>query len=337
MIKIGVIGCGYWGPNYIRVFSELSASYVSVFCDINANKLEHIKRIYPSIKQTKKYMDVLRDPKIDAVCISTPASTHYEIARDSLLHGKHVLVEKPFVLDIKEGKDLVKIAKNEKRILMVGHVYLYHPVIQKIREYICNNELGSLYCLHSTRTGLGPIRRDVNAMWDLAPHDISIFLYLLDNMPLNVSARGASYLQEGIEDVVFTTLEFPEKILCNVHTSWLDPYKIRNLTLVGSRKMLVFNETDPYEKVKILNKGASVKESHESFGDFLFQVRTGDIYIPRIEFSEPLKNQCQHFLECIYKDKQPLTDGKEGLRVIKVLEAAHLSLRNNGASVEVEP
>ena len=335
MIKIAVIGCGYWGPNYIRTFNELPSSSVYLCCDIDVDRLNYIKRIYPFVNITTNYADILKNPKIDAVCISTPASTHYEIAKESLLHGKHVLVEKPLTLSVNDGEDLIKIAKDQKRILMVGHVYLYHPAVQKIKSYIKNGKLGDLYYLYSVRTGLGPIRRDVNAMWDLAPHDVSIYLHLLDQMPKNVSARGASYLQNGIEDVVLLYMEFPGKVMGYIHVSWLDAYKVRKMTIVCKGKMLVFDDTNSSEKLKIFDQGVATGEP-STYGEFLLQVRTGDIYIPKIESTEPLRNQCMDFIECIEKNVNPKANGEEGLKIVKVLEAAQRSLEKGGASINVQ-
>jgi len=336
MVNVGVVGCGYWGPNYIRIFNELLSSLVTVACDIDPKQREHIKRIYPSVRTCENWHHILDDEKVDAVCIATPASSHYPMAKESLLHGKHVLVEKPLALHVSEVEDLARVAEEKKKILMVGHVYLYHPVARKMKEYVENGLLGQLYYLYSTRTGLGPIRNDVNAMWDLAPHDISMCIHLLDRMPTKVSARGASYLQKDIEDVVFLTLEFPEGVIASIHLSWLDPYKIRRMTLVGKEKMMVFDDTDPVEKLRIFDKGASMPESASSYGDFLLQVRMGDVNIPRIESMEPLKVQCEHFLECIEKNQTPLTNAKEGQRVTKVLEAASRSLEIGGSSVDIK-
>jgi predicted dehydrogenase len=334
MVKVAVVGCGYWGPNYVRTFNELPSSSVSLLCDINTERLKQIKRIYPFIKITTNLPEILENSKIDAVCVSTPASTHYKIVKESLLHGKHVLVEKPLTLNVKEGEDLVKIAQDQKRILMVGHVYLYHPAVQKVKSFIQNGELNNLYYLHSIRTGLGPIRRDTNAMWDLAPHDISIYMYLLDQMPKNISARGASYLQDGIEDVVSLSMEFQRQIMGYIHVSWLDAYKIRKLTIVSKNKMVEFDDTNSNEKLKIFNQGVSPQEP-STYGEFLLQVRTGDIYIPKIEPLEPLRNQCLDFIKCVENNIDPLATGIEGVKVVKVLNAAKASLNGNSSLVEI--
>jgi len=335
MVTIAVIGCGYWGPNYVRTFNELPSSNVCSCCDLDVTRLNYVKGIYPFIKTTTNHLRILDNPRIDAVCVSTPASTHYGIVKESLLHGKHVLVEKPLTLNVKEGEDLMKTAQDQNRILMIGHVYLYHPAVQKVKNIIQNNELGELHYLHSVRTGLGPIRRDVNAMWDLAPHDISIYLHLLGQIPKNVSARGASYLQNNVEDVVSLSMEFPRKIMGFIHVSWLDARKTREMTIVGKTKMVVFNDTNSNEKLKIYHQGVATREP-STYGEFLLQVRTGDIFAPKIESTEPLRKQCMDFVECIEKGSEPLSNGKEGLKVLKVLEAAQLSLKNDGSLVEIK-
>lgn len=333
MVNIAVIGCGYWGPNYVRTFSELPSSKVSVCCDLDSNRLDYIKGMYPLVKTTTNYHDLLQDPEIDAVSVSTPASTHYEIAKESLLLGKHVLVEKPLTLSVKEGKELLSIAQKQMKVLMVGNVYLYHPAVQKVKSYLSSENI-ELYYLYSIRTGLGPIRRDTNALWDLAPHDISIFLYLLGQMPQNASVRGASYLQNGIEDVAVMALEFPRNIMGYIHVSWLDPYKVRKLTIVSNSKMLVFDEGNSIEPLKIFDRGVSKLEA-SSYGEFLLEVRGGDIYAPKIESAEPLRRMCADFVECIDKGANPISNGEVGLKTVRILEAAQRSLKNKGAPVNV--
>ena len=328
MINSGIIGLGYWGPNYVRIFNELSQSKISYCCDIDDTKFEHIKHANPLIETTNNYKDLLFSSDVDAVIVSTPASTHYKIVKDCLESGKDVLVEKPIALNSKDAEELVKLAKKKKRSLMVGHTFVYHPVVQKLKEYVYNGDLGDIYYLHFSRTGLGPIRKDVNAMWDLAPHDISMLLYLLEDMPIEVSAKGQSYLQEGVEDVVFMTLRFPKNILASIHVSWLDPYKIRRVTVVGSKRMAVFDDVNKLETLKIFDKGIDRygEKSYADYGEFQLSIRDGDVHIPKIEMSEPLKNQCKHFLECIQERKKPLTNGEEGLKVVKILEDAQESL-----------
>jgi len=321
--------------NYVRVFNELPQSETYWCCDLDINKLNYIKNAYPFAKVSEDYKDILNNPEIDAVCISTPASTHYKIAKECLQSGKDVLVEKPFTMSVAEGKKLIKLSEETKRIIMVGHIFRYNHAVQQLKKYISNGDIGNVYYIHASRTGLGPIRNDVNAMWDLAPHDISIILYLLDSEPSNVIARGQSFLQEGKEDVVFMTLEFPNKIIANIHVSWLDPQKVRKVTVVGSKKMAVFDDTENLERLKIFDKGATIHKPAESYGEFRLLLRDGDIHIPKVDTTEPLKKEALHFLECIKERKKPLTDGEDGLKVVKILEAAQKSLKNNGKTVDV--
>jgi len=328
MINIGIIGLGYWGPNYVRIFNELEQSKISYCCDIDGAKTDQVKRTNPFIETSKDYKDLLLASDVDAIVVSTPASTHYKIVKDCLSAGKDVLVEKPIALSTKDAEELVNIAKKNKRILMVGHTFVYNPVVQKLKEYIYNGDLGDIYYLYFSRTGLGPIRRDVNAMWDLAPHDISMLLYLLEDMPTEVSAKGQSYLQEGVEDVVFMTLRFPENIMASIHVSWLDPYKVRRATVVGSKRMAVFDDVNKLETLKIFDKGIDKysEKSYADYGEFQLSIRDGDVHIPKIEMREPLKNQCKHFLECVRERKEPLTNGEEGLNVVRILEDAQKTL-----------
>lgn len=329
MINIGIIGVGYWGPNYVRIFNELQESNIYVCCDIDSKRLELVRMINSTIKITNNYTELLTDPQVDAVVVSTPASLHYRITKECLEAGKDVLVEKPMTLNTKEAEELIDIAKGAGKILMVGHTFEFNPGIQNIKEYMDRGDLGDIYYLHFSRTGLGPIRKDVNAMWDLAPHDISILLYLLNEMPVEVSATGQWYIQKGIEDVVFMYLKFPNNVIASVHTSWIDPYKIRKTTIVGSKKMLVFDDTENLERIKIFDKGVQTTGNVDSYGEFRLQLREGDIHIPRVEGGEPLKNEVSHFLKCVIDREVPRTDGKSGLRVVKVLDAAQKSLKNN--------
>jgi len=279
------------------------------------------------------------NPNVDAVVVSTPASTHYEMVKECLEYGKDVLVEKPFTLSSRDAEELVVLARKKERVLMVGHTFIYNPAFCELKRLASSGDLGGIYYLHFSRTGLGPIRKDVNVMWDLAPHDLSMLLHLVEEMPVRVSARGQSYLQEGIEDVVFMTLDLPNGVLAGVHASWLDPYKIREVTVVGSKKMAVFDDVEKLETLKIFDKGVerSGEKIYAGYGEFQLSVRDGDIRIPKIEPGEPLKNQCKHFLECITKRKEPITGGEEGLKVVQILEAAQKSLGSNGVPISVYP
>jgi len=293
-----------------------------------------MRRQYSSVKLTKDYLEVLEDPGVDAVCVSTPASTHYQVAKDSLMHGKHVLVEKPMTVNVRQAEELCALSEKTKKVLMVGHVYEYHPCIKKLKELIESGELGEIYYLYLTRTGLGPVRNDVNVLWDLASHDISILLYLIKTKPTQVSAVGSSYLQANIEDVAFMTLSFPHNIIANIHVSWLDAVKIRKTTIIGSKKMVVFDDTESLERVKIFGQGLSFAPL-TSYGEFRLLLRRGDIHIPNVKVEEPLKIECQHFLDCIQSNAKPRTDGREGIKAIKILEKAQESLEHSGKLIEL--
>jgi len=273
-------------------------------------------------------MEILEDPNIQGIIICTPATTHYSVARAALQQDKHVLVEKPLTTSSIEAKELLLLAEERKRVLMVGHVFLYNSAIMQIKQYIDNGDLGKILYVYSSRTGLGPVRSDINVCWDLAPHDISILCYLLNKKPLHVTSNGEWYLKQGNEDVAFNTIEFDQNLIANIHVSWLDPIKIRKLTLVGTKKMLVFNDILPTEKIKIFDKGFTYERPLGDFGDFQLSLRDGDILIPKIKITEPLTEQCIDFIACIKNNKKPKSDGEHGLLVVQVLEAMSASLKS---------
>ena len=332
MLKIGVIGAGYWGKNHVRVFSELNCELVGI-ADSDPAKESLAKK--HGTKFFTDYKELLK--KVDAVSIVVPADLHYTVAKECLLAGKHVLIEKPFVLDEKEGEELIKIARANNLKIMVGHIFKYNAAVRKIKEYIDNGTLGNLYYIYSTRVNLGIVRKDLNAMWNFAPHDISILLHLLESEPYEVVAKGHCYLQKDIEDVVFMTLSFPNNVLAHVHVSWLDPHKIRKITFVGSEKMLVYDDVSTDEQIKIYDKSIIVdKSGWDSFGEFQFKTRSGDVVIPTFKMNESLKVECQHFLDCIENDEKPLSDGVEGLKVLKILNAAQKSLKEEGKPIKIQ-
>ena len=305
--------------------------------DLSDKSLATSKRIEPSVITTKDHSELLASDEVDAVVISSSAETHFPIAMEALAHNKDVLVEKPFVLTIKEGEELVALAESKGRILMVGHLLKYHPAVTRLKELVTSGALGRVFYICSKRVNLGVVRANENALWSLAPHDISVMLYLLDRDPVMVSATGQSYIQKGIEDVVFFTLYFSSGEMCNGHVSWLDPHKIREFIVVGSKKMVVFDDMEATEKVKIYDKGVEgAAESYASYGEAI-AIRMGDINVPWIRMVEPLRTEALHFLECVKERKTPLTDGKDGMKVLRVLEAAQHSLRNGGTPVKLEP
>jgi len=336
MLKISIIGCGYWGPNYVRIFNELEGSKVSYCCDLDKKNLKKIKRLYPTVKTSENYKEVAKDVDTNAIVVATPLNTHYEIAKYCLERKKHVLIEKPFTSNSDQGKELMEIANKNGLILMTGHVYEYNPGIIKLKEII-EKKLGKIYYITAERLGLGPIRKHANALWDLATHDISIALFLLNALPEEVSVEGESYIQNNVEDLVFVNLKFSKNVIYNIYASWLAPEKIRKITVVGQKGMVVFDDVNKSEMLKIYERNIdkTLLNSTPEYSDHQSIVTIGDIFIPQIEQCEPLKNQAKHFLECISENKKPITDAQVGLNVIRVLEAAEQSLRTHGKIIKI--
>jgi predicted dehydrogenase len=332
-VRIGLIGYGYWGPNLARNFHQLPEAWLLACADADPSRLNEAARFYSFQQTATDYRELVDNPLLDGIVVATPARSHYRIARAALEGGKHVLVEKPLAMASAEAEDLAACARAHDRVLMVGHTFEYNPAVWKIKELLASGGIGDLYYVYSNRVNLGRVQLDVNALWSIAPHDISILLYLLESLPLTVSARGATFVSEKIEDVVFVLLTFPQNVIAHIHASWLDPSKTRQMTLVGSEKMIVYDDVDPEAKLKIYDKG--VYKRGAAFGEFQLRVHSGDIHIPKIDLTEPLRNECLHFVECIRDHKHPLTDAENGLRVVRVLEAAQRSLELNGAIVEI--
>jgi len=334
-IKIGIIGCGYWGPNLIRNFVELPTSEVVVVADLKKDRRDHIQNSYPQIITTADYQDVFLHG-VDAAVVATPPPTHFPIAQDCLNHGLHVLVEKPLTLDSAQARQLTELAREKSLTLMVGHTFEYNMAVHALKKLIGSGELGQLYYLDAARLSLGLFQKDLNVLWDLAPHDISILIYLLGKLPISVSSHGTACVFPNIHDVAYVDLAFPENIMAHVHVSWLDPCKVRRVTVVGSQKMAVYNDIESLEKIKIYDKGVSVPHYTNSFAEFQCSYRYGDVLIPNIKFTEPLRVECQHFLDCITNGTPPCSGGEDGWQVVKVLEAAQRSLLNAGHQEVIE-
>jgi predicted dehydrogenase len=333
MARIGVVGLGAWGWNVARSFAELKDCELVTCCDVDPKRTAAAARAWPSAAAAADLGEMLTRDTIDAVVISSPAVTHYTLARQALLAGKDVFIEKPFTLNVAHAEDLAELAEQQHRVLMVGHLLEYHPVVRRLRAMIQSGELGEVYYIYTQRVNLGRIRGDENALWSFAPHDLSQIMFILGMEPTNVSARGQSFIQDGIEDVVFLSLFFENRIMAHIHLSWLDPHKVRKTTIVGTHKMAVFDDTEASEKLKIYNNHAEVP-TIRNYGDSI-QVRFGDILIPRVDMSEPLKVECQHFLECVHKRSTPLSDAYDGLRVVRILEAAQQSMEQDGVPVQI--
>ncbi len=342
MVNVGLIGCGYWGPNLLRNLNQLENTRVIKVADLRKERRDYVHRNYPQIQTTKNHEEIMEDPDIQAVAIATEARSHYTFVKSALEKDKHVLVEKPMAMNSKEGQKLVDLAEDAKKVLMVGHTFIYNSAVRALKRYIQGGEVGDVYYIYAQRLNLGRVREDINAMWNLAPHDISILNYLLDAEPVSVSAKGVSYIQEGIEDVVFMTLTYPHKVTAHIHVSWLDPSKVRRYTVVGSKKMIIYDDVSD-AKLQIYDKGITKKtittafDQADDFGKFQLIQRAGDILIPQIKYIEPLRTECIHFVECIKKGDKPITDGRNGLAVIHVLEAAGVSLCSSGREITIKP
>jgi len=336
MLRIGIIGIGHWGPNYARIFNgQIPGATLTACVDKVRSRLEGIRAQYPQVELLTDHREMIERRLVDAVAICTTATTHRAIAEDCLAAGLDVLVEKPIAASSVDAQAIIDKAQQEQRVLMVGHTFLFNPAVQAMKHYIESGQLGRVLYFHFQRTGLGPIRQDVNALWDLAPHDLSMLSYWLETEPTEVVARGQSYLKRGCDDVVFLTLRYPQDVLASIHVSWLDPVKIRKATIVGDRRMAVFDDVNASEKLRLYDKGASYQPAGGDFGAFVAAVRDGDILIPSLENKEPLREQLGHFVECVLERKQPVAGGAEGLAVVRVLEAAQAELDRPRAEVEV--
>ena len=332
-VGIGLVGCGRWGLNYLRAFSEIDGCRMVAACDLSPDRLHEAERRAAGVRTGTDLDALLGASDVEAVIVATDATRHYEVARAALEAGKDCLVEKPLTTDVDQARELRDLARRKDRLLMVGHVFRYNPGINHLQKVIGSGALGQLEYLTFTRTNLGPIRSDVNVVWDLMTHDVSILLHFLNQAPSWVSAQGASFLSSDCEDVAFATLGFEDGVVANIRASWLDPRKVREITVVGSGKMAFFNDLETQEPVRIFDKGAMREPSYESFGEFKLVTRTGDVVSPAIPASEPLKNQCQHFLRSVMTRRPVLSDGNDGLRVVEVVVAINQSIAQRGVPV----
>lgn len=336
VVNIAVLGCGYWGINYVRVFNELPNTRITAVCDQRPERLAEVCRRFHDVDVTFDISDVLQRKDVDAIVVCTPATTHYEFAFSGLKQGKHILIEKPITTTAGEAENLLNSAESQRLVLMVGHTFLYNNAVHKMKELIGNSDLSNVYYLYGRRTNLGPVRHDVNAIWDLAPHDISIFNYLLDRKPQWVSATGSKVLRNCREDVGFISLGYSDSTVGHIHVSWADPNKVREVVVVSSERRIVFDDLNSKEPVRVFEKGIEPARGEASnFGEYHFEMRDGDIISPKIAVSEPLKNQCTHFIKCITEGQRPLTGGEAGLEVVQIMEAIDRSIAQRGAPVAI--
>ena len=321
-VSVGVVGLGYWGPNLARNFAALPGAQLRWCCDDDAAVRERLAARYPGTRITARLDDLLDDPGLDAVVLATPVRTHARLAVRVLEAGKHCFVEKPLAQTVPDAERAVHAARAAGRVLMVGHLLQYHPGVNKLKEIAASGELGDIHYIYGNRLNLGKLRSDENALWSLGAHDVSVLLYLADEEPYEMSARGESYMREGVEDVVFCYLRFPSGLSAHLHLSWLDPHKERRFTVVGSRRMATFDDMDPERKVSVYDKGFDQKA--DTYGEYI--TRAGDIWSPRVANDEPLRLECEHFIACVRDGRRPLSDGESGLRVVRVLDGLQRSL-----------
>ncbi|MGO9085587.1 MAG: Gfo/Idh/MocA family protein [Candidatus Sulfotelmatobacter sp.] len=331
VVRFGVVGYGYWGPNVVRNLNQLEKAEVLTVCDKSTASIQRIQKAYPQVDVTSDPADLMSSAEIDAVAVVTPVWTHYELAKAALENGKHIFVEKPFTSNVAQAEELIDLAARKNLKIMVDHTFLFTGAVKKIKQLLDEDALGKLYYYDSTRVNLGLFQHDVNVIWDLAPHDLSIMDYLIQEGPEAIVATGQTHLN-GFEDVAFITVYFPDKIIAHLNVNWLSPVKVRTTLIGGEKKMLVWNDLEADEKIKIYDKGVSVT-NREGVYNLLVNYRTGDMWAPKIQQTEALTGELSYFVDCIRKDETPMNDGKAGLRVVKMLEAAGESLRQRGALV----
>jgi predicted dehydrogenase len=332
---VGVIGCGYWGPLLVRNFKGLPNCHLKALCDVKADRLKHLRMLYPEVEAVTDYEHFLNGMNLDAIVIATPVKHHYPLAKASLLAGKHTFIEKPMASSSAECQELIEIAKRNGLVLMIDHTFLYSSPVQKIVDIIEAGDLGDIRYINSRRLNLGLFQKDINVAWDLAPHDISIILHILGEFPVSINCQGNAHVTPRIEDVTNMSLSFRNKRFATIQSSWLEPRKVREMTIVGTRRMIVYDDLQTHEKIRVYDVRVERPPHYDSFAEFHYSYHYGDSYIPHIQQEEPLKVACQHFLDCIATGRQPLTCGQAGLEMVRILEAASASLKMNGAPVNL--
>jgi predicted dehydrogenase len=332
-VTVGVIGCGYWGPLLVRNFKSLPDCQLKAVCDLNRERLKHIKTLYPDIEGITQPQQLLNGSGFDAIVIASPVKHHYSLAKASLLAGKHTFIEKPMASSSAECEELIDIAKRNGLVLMLDHTFLYSSPVQKIAQIVQAGDLGEIRYINCRRLNLGLFQKDINVAWDLAPHDISIILHILDEFPIAVNCQGNAHITPGIEDVTNMSLFFPRKRFATIQSSWLEPRKIREMTIVGTRRMIVYDDLRVREKIRIYDARVERPPHYDTFAEFQYSYHYGDSYIPYLHQEEPLKLACQHFIDCINTLSEPLTGGRQGLEMVRILEAATASLKTNGAPI----
>jgi predicted dehydrogenase len=333
--NVGVVGCGYWGPNLVRNFRSLPDCRLKLICDISEERIRHLRALYPEVEGSTNLQSFLDNGGLDAVVIATSVKHHFPMAKASLLAGKHTLIEKPMAASTAQCEELIEIAQKQGLVLMVGHTFLYSPAVRKIKEIVASNDIGDIRYISARRLNLGLFQKDINVAWDLAPHDISIIQHIMGERPTSVCCTGSAHVTPGIEDFTSMSLAFSGARSAIIQSSWLDPRKIREMTVVGTRRMIVYDDIATQEKIKIYDARVDRPPHYDTFAEFQYAYHYGDIYVPYLRQEEPLKVECQHFLSCISNGTTPLTSGKMGLEVVKVLEASSDSLKKGGGPIQL--
>ena len=334
-LNVGVVGCGYWGPNLIRNFRNQPNCKVRAMCDVSADRLKHMRSLYPDVEGVTEYDRMLNGCDLDAVVVATAVQHHYPMAKAALESGKHVFIEKPMASSVAQCEELVGLARAQGRVLMIGHTFLYSSPVRKVKEIIANGEIGDLLYISSRRLNLGLFQRDINVTWDLAPHDLSIILYVMEEWPATVNCMGNAHVTPGIEDITNMSITFPSGRFATVVSSWLDPRKVREMTFVGKRKMIVYDDVQPLEKIRIFDTRVECPPHYDTFAEFTYAYHYGDQHIPYVKQEEPLKVETAHFLDCIRSGEQPVSNGVQGMELVRILEASSLSLKGNGSPVRL--
>src|SRR6266536_6663367 len=335
-ISVGVVGCGYWGPNLIRNFRQLPDCNLKLMCDASEQRLSHLRSLYPEVEGHKDYGHLLNGAGLDAVIIATPVRFHYAMAKASLLAGKHTFIEKPMASSGEECEELVQIAEEKGLVLMVGHTFLYSPAVRKIKEIVDRGDIGDVRYISSRRLNPGLFQKDINVAWDLAPHDISIILHILEELPTSVNCRGEAHITPGIEDLTNIHLTFRKHRSALIQSSWLDPRKVREMTIVGSKRMIVYDDVAPLEKIRVFDARVERPPHYDTFAEFHYAYHYGDSYIPHLQQEEPLALACRHFIDCIETNSTPLSSGVQGMEMVRILEASSLSLKHQGSAIRMD-
>ena len=334
-IKVGVVGCGYWGPNLIRNFRSLPDCSMTMMCDVSEHRLTHLKSLYAEVEGETNYAHMLNGVGLDAVVIATSVRSHFPMARASLLAGKHTFIEKPMAASSGECEELIDIARKQGAVLMVGHTFLYSPAVRKIKEIVQCGDIGEIRYICARRLNLGLFQKEINVAWDLAPHDIAIILHIMEQKAISINCIGSAHITSGVEDVTTMCLNFAGDRSAIIHSSWLEPRKIREMTIVGSKRMIVYDDVSPLEKIRIYDARVERPPHYDTFAEFNYAYHYGDVHVPYLKQEEPLKAECQHFLDCINHGTTPLTGGEQGLELIRILEASSQSLKQGGAAVNL--